>query len=71
MSDAELKAQIKEKTEGMEKLESDFKAFTDGLQKSYTAANEKKEKDVKDIQDSGLGLMKAVKAHQATTKTEL
>merc|ERR1712232_188144 len=65
MSDADLKAKIEEKTAAMEKLESDFKTFVDGLQKSYSEANEKKEADLKAIKDSGLGLMKSVQAHQA------
>jgi len=65
MSDADLKAKIEEKTAAMEKLESDFKTFVDGLQKSYTEANEKKDADLKAIKDSGLGLMKSVQAHQA------
>merc|ERR1719271_1305021 len=43
MSKADLEAKITEKNEAMEKLEKDFKTFVDGLQKSYTEANEKKE----------------------------
>merc|ERR1711907_651035 len=58
MSASDLEAAIKEKTEAMEKLEADFKTFVDGLQKSYTEASEKKEKDVEAIKNSGLGLMK-------------
>jgi len=72
MSDADLKKKIEEKTAAMEKLETDFKTFVDGLQKSYTEANEKKESDMKAIKDSGLGLMKSVQAHQAkAAKSEL
>jgi len=72
LSDADLKAKITEKTKAMEKLESDFKTFVDGLQKSYTEANEKKDADLKAIKDSGLGLMKSVQAHQAkAAKSEL
>merc|ERR1712232_1217582 len=71
MSDADLKAKISEKTAAMEKLETDFKTFVDGLQKSYTEANEKKEADLKEIKDSGLGLMKSVQAHKAKSKEEL
>jgi len=71
MSDSDLKTKITEQSDAMEKLESDFKKFVDGLQKSYTEANEKKEQDVKDIQSSGLGLMKSVLAHMAKSKTEL
>jgi hypothetical protein len=71
MSAADLEASIKEKSAAMEKLETDFKEFVDGLQKSYTEANEKKDKDVEEIKNSGLGLMKAVAAHNKAAKTEL
>jgi len=71
MSDADLEKAIKEKTDEMEKLEKDFKTFVDGLQKQYSEASEKKEKDVAAVKDSGLGLMKAVAAHQKAAKSEL
>jgi uncharacterized coiled-coil protein SlyX len=71
MSVAELEVSIKEKTESMEKLESDFKTFVEGLQKTYSSANEKKDKDIEDIKNSGLGLMKSVAAHTKAAKTEL
>merc|ERR1712232_1191842 len=72
MSESDLEAAIKEKTESMEKLEADFKAFVEGLQKSYSDANEKKDKDLEEIKNSGLGLMKAVAAHnKAGSKSEL
>jgi len=71
MSASELEAAISEKTQAMEKLEKDFKEFVDGLQKSYTEANEKKDKDVEAIKNSGLGLMKAVAAHNKAAKSEL
>merc|ERR1712224_246708 len=72
MSPAELDAAIKEKTEAMEKLETDFKTFVEGLQKQYQEANDKKEKDSEDLKNSGLGLMKSVMAHSAKAgKTDL
>jgi len=71
MSAADLEASIQEKTTTMEKLETDFKTFVEGLQKSYTEANEKKDKDVEAIKNSGLGLMKAVAAHAKSAKSEL
>jgi len=71
MSASELEASIKEKTEAMEKLETDFKEFVEGLQKQYTDSNEKKDKDVEEIKNSGLGLMKAVAAHNKAGKSEL
>jgi len=61
---------IKEKEAESEKLESDFKAFVDGLQKQYQAASDKKEKDVEAVKSSGLGLLKAVHAHEKKAKDE-
>merc|ERR1711974_403405 len=55
---------IKEKEQEMEKLEADFKAFVDGLQKQYTEASEKKDKDVEAIKAAGLGRLKGVHAHE-------
>jgi len=62
---------IKAKEAEMEKLESDFKTFVDGLQKQYKEASEKKEKDVEAIKSSGLGLLKSVHAHEKKAKEEL
>lgn len=63
MSQADRDKAIKEKEGQLEKLESEFKSFVDGLQKQYSDANEKKEKDVEAIKSSGLGLLKSVHAH--------
>jgi len=63
--------QIAEKEAEMAKLESDFKKFVEGLQKSYTEANEKKDKDVEAIKSSGLGLLKSVHAFEKKSKGEL
>jgi len=71
MSESDLAAAIKEKTDAAEKMETDFKTFVENLQKSYTEANEKKDKDVEAIKSSGLGIMKAVSAHQKAGKSEL
>lgn len=71
MSATELDAAVKEKTDSMEKLESDFKEFVEGLQKQYSEANEKKDKDIEEIKTSGLGLMKSVAAHSKAAKSEL
>jgi len=71
MSAADLAAAVQEKVDAQEKLETDFKAFVETLQKTYTDASEKKEKDVEEIKNSGLGLMKAVSAHQKAGKSEL
>jgi hypothetical protein len=71
MSASDLEAAIQEKSDAMEKLEKDFKEFVDGLQKQYSEASEKKDKDVEEVKNSGLGLMKAVAAHKKSGKSEL
>jgi len=71
MSASEREKSIKDKEAAVEKLESDFKTFVEGLQKSYTEANEKKDKDVEALKNSGLGLLKAVHAHAKKAKAEL
>jgi len=62
---------IKEKEKEAEQVEADFKTFVDGLQKSYQEASDKKDKDVEAIKESGLGLLKAVHAHEKKAKSEL
>merc|ERR1712038_1428200 len=71
MSASEREKTIAEKEKAITKLESDFKTFVDGLQKSYTEANEKKDKDVEELKNSGLGILKAVHAHAKKAKAEL
>merc|ERR1719223_604286 len=71
MSASDLESAIQEKSDAMEKLEKDFKEFVDGLQKQYSEASEKKDKDVEELKNSGLGLMKAVAAHKKSGKSEL
>jgi len=71
MSAADLQAAVDEKVAAQDKPETDFKEFVEGLQKTYTEASEKKDKDVEAIKSSGLGLMKAVAAHNAAPKAEL
>jgi len=62
---------IKAKEGEVTKLEADFKAFVDGLQKQYTEASEKKDKDIEAVKTSGLGLLKSVQAHAKKAKSEL
>jgi hypothetical protein len=66
-------AMIKEKEAEGEKLEADFKAFVEGLNKAYKEESDKKEKAVEAIKNSGLGLLKSVHKFAATasTKSEL
>jgi len=62
---------ISEKEGESAKVEADFKEFVDGLQKSYKEASDKKDKDVEALKNSGLGLLKAVHAHEKKAKSEL
>eukprot|EP00927_Polykrikos_kofoidii_P056540 TRINITY_DN5063_c0_g1_i1.p1 TRINITY_DN5063_c0_g1~~TRINITY_DN5063_c0_g1_i1.p1 ORF type:complete len:244 (+),score=52.22 TRINITY_DN5063_c0_g1_i1:79-732(+) len=66
------KDMIKEKEDELAKIEADFKAFVEGLQKQYSDASEKKEKDAEAVKTSGLGLLKSVQGYvQKTGKAEL
>merc|ERR1712187_538558 len=62
---------IKEKEAESAKLEADFKAFVEGLQKQYKEESDKKDKAIEDLKSSGLGLLKAVHAHEKKAKSEL
>jgi hypothetical protein len=65
MPPADLSAAVAEKNAAIEKLETDMKAFLEGLQAQYKEASEKKDADIEGIKNSGLGLMKSVAAHKA------
>jgi len=69
LSAADLDKQIKEKEAEIEKAEATFKEEVDKLQKKYQALQEDKEATVTAVKESGLGLMKSVKA--AAGKAEL
>lgn len=71
MSSEELDKIIKEKEEEQAKAESDFKTYVENLQAQYKEAQEAKEAAVEAVKNSGLGLMKAVKASMDTSKDEL
>jgi len=62
MSDADLDTAIAEKTKAMDEAEEAFKTGVSELQEKYQAMMEAKDKTLEDIKNSGLGLMKAVKA---------
>lgn len=62
---------IKEKEGEMEKAEKDFKAFVEGLQKTYQEASDKKDKEVEAVKSGGLGLLKSVQAFEKKAKSEL
>merc|ERR1712176_1132294 len=69
---AKREEKIKEEEAAMEKLEKEFKAFVEDLQKKYQDASDKKDKDVEAIKSTGLGLLKAVHAHEKKAgKSEL
>jgi len=71
MSASEREKLISTKEDSIKKLEEDFKAFVDGLQKQYSEASSKKDKDVEELKGAGLGLLKSVHAHAKTAKGEL
>jgi hypothetical protein len=71
MGAAKREETITEQEAESAKLEADFKEFVENLQKSYTEANEKKDKAVEDLKASGLGLLKSVHAHEKKQKAEL
>merc|ERR1719384_2701922 len=62
MSTADLRAEIKKKDDESSKIDSDFDEFVKGLESQYEAAQKKKDDKKKAIKESGLGLMKSVKA---------
>ena len=69
LSAADLDKQIKEKEAEIEKAEKFFTDEVDKLQKQYQKLQEDKESTITAVKDSGLGLMKSVKA--AAGKAEL
>mmetsp|Transcript_46543 Transcript_46543/g.124422 ORF Transcript_46543/g.124422 Transcript_46543/m.124422 type:complete len:169 (+) Transcript_46543:100-606(+) len=69
---AKREEMIKAKESEIAALEEGFKTMLEALQKSYSDANEKKDKDVEALKASGLGLLKSVNAHvKKTGSTEL
>merc|ERR1711964_344927 len=66
---AELDKRIKEKEAEQEAAEKTFTDEVDKLQKKYQELQDEKEKVIEAVKDSGLGLMKSVKA--AAGKAEL
>jgi hypothetical protein len=69
LSAADLDKQIKEKEAEVEKAEKTFTDEVDKLQKAYQKLQEEKESTITAVKESGLGLMKSVKA--AAGKAEL
>lgn len=72
LSEELLDEQIKTKEDEIAAAEKEFADLVTKLQKKYEKTNKKKDKKIKDIKDSGLGLMKAIRAMTAAPiKTEL
>jgi len=65
MAGSELEKLIEEKEKLLADAEEAFKTGVEGLQEKYQKMMEDKEKTQEDIKNSGLGLMKACKAHSA------
>lgn len=60
LSDDDLKAKIDTEEGKIKDAEKTFKSEVEKLQKKYESLSKDKEKAIKDVKDSGLGLMKAV-----------
>eukprot|EP00941_MAST-03F_sp_MAST-3F-sp1_P002783 g2783.t1 len=65
MDDAALDAAINEKVKEQEEAEKTFKDEVSKLQAAYEKLSSEKDAALKAVKDSGLGLMKSVKAHKA------
>jgi len=65
MDDAELDKLIGAKEKLLEEAEETFKAEVEKLQKKYEQLQEDKENTEKEVKESGLGLMRSVKAAKA------
>jgi len=71
MSEADLEAEISKKDAELKEAEATFDAEVQKLQEKYEQLEKDKTAKQKEIKDSGLGLMKAVKAAKASGKEEL
>merc|ERR1711972_640689 len=71
MDSKALQKAISEKEEEMAKAEKELEDLLKSLQAQYEAGQKKRDDDKAKIKNSGLGLMKAVAAHQKTAKSEL
>jgi len=71
MSSEDLEKTIKDKDDEMAKVDKDLEELLKGLQKQYEDGQKAKDEKKKAIKDSGLGLMKSVKAAKKLGKGEL
>lgn len=65
LSESEIDEKIKAKEKEISDAEANFKAEVEKLQKKYEELSKTKEDAIKAVKDSGLGMMKSVKAHMA------
>jgi len=70
MSDDDLNAAIAEKDKAVSDAEEHFKSEVEKLQSKYESLMEEKDKTIEEVKNSGLGLMKACKAHKANAGKE-
>jgi len=70
MSAEDLDAKIAEKTKLLDEAEETFKSEVEKLQNKYQQLMEDKEKTETEVKESGLGMMKAVKAAKAKKKDD-
>jgi len=71
MSADDLEAKITEKEKEITEAEENFKSEVEKLQAEYEKLSKAKDDAVKAVKDSGLGLMKAVRAANKKGKEEL
>jgi len=71
MAVADLDAAIAVEEQKMEDAEADFKAEVQKLQDRYSALSEEKDATLEAVKNSGLGMMKAVKASMSAGNDEL
>jgi len=71
MSEADLEASIAEKDALISDAEAHFKTEVEKLQSTYENLSSTKDETIESVKASGLGLMKACKAHKAAGHEEL
>jgi len=70
MSDADLDAAIADEEKKLEDAEAEFKAEVQKLQDRYSALSTEKDEKIAAVKNSGLGLMKSVKANKGSSGSD-
>jgi len=70
MSDADLDAAIAAEEKKLEDAEAEFKAEVQKLQDRYSALSTEKDEKIAAVKNSGLGLMKSVKANKGSSGSD-